>query len=183
MSDSNTITSAIDQLVALSAEPNNTAAGPAGNLTADLRLNNDGTVEVLRAAEPGHVVAPEGYNATGQVEQLNAEIARIEGELALGTFDAQGNRTGDKFVGREREVRAAQIASLRSSREYTMARGLQIAAQRAADSAAAERATAEQAAAFAFHGGNPAKAELLRNEIEQAEARALAEKIVRGRRG
>jgi hypothetical protein len=160
-----------------------TPTGPANNSTPDMRLNNDGTVEVLRASPAGGpVVVPEaGFSMAGQVEALNNEITRIEAELAEGVFGNKGNRTGDRFTDRDRDVRNAQLASLRSSREFQMLRGLQVADQRAADAAARERADAEAAAAGAFHQGSPEKAALLQKEIDAAEARRIAEAIVKGR--
>ena len=171
---------ALDQMIAASATA--TPSGPTNNTTNNMRLTPDGDVEVLsRAPDGGRVVAPEGFTAAGQVDALNTEIARIEAELAAGVFDAQGSRTGDQFTGRDRDVRNAQLASLRASREYTMLRGLALAEQRAADAAARERAEAESAAAFAFHQGSPEKAALLQKEIDAAEARRVADLIVKGR--
>jgi hypothetical protein len=178
----NDTASTIEAMIANSAA-STTTSGPGNNATPNMVLTPDGNVEITaRSNVESSIQVPDGYSAAGQIEALNNEIARIEGELAKGVFDANGNRTGDHFTGRERDLRTTQLTSLRASREFQMARGLQVASQRAANDAARERADAEQAASFAFHGGDPAKAELLRREIDAAEARALAEKIVRGRR-
>ena len=49
------------------------------------------------------------------------------------------------------------MASLQGSLDFAMARGVALTDQQNADTAARDRATAEQAAAFAYHQGNPTK--------------------------
>jgi hypothetical protein len=150
--------------------------------TSNMRLDGEGNLTIIgKPVAPAPLDVPANYSAAAEVESLSNQIHALEAELSDGIYDSKGNRTGDRFTGRDREVRETQLTSLRASVLFQMQRGFQLADQKGANEAAAQRAIAEQAAAQAFHGGNPERAELLRKEIDAAEARRVADLIVRGR--
>jgi hypothetical protein len=174
------IHSAIDSMVSQSAATSGIALA---QTTQNMQLGNDGTVSLIGpAVAPSQVDVPPNYSAVTDVHALAAEITRITNELSEGEFNSKGERVGDKFNGRDRDIRNAQLASLQGSLDYAMQRGLQLVDAQAAKTAERDRTMAEQVAAFEYHRGNPAKAEQLAREIEAAEARRVAEAIVSRRR-
>ena len=173
-----TNTAAIDQMVMASIAP------IGSNNTPDMRVGRDGTVtQIAPAASPGVVKDTVGLDLGGAVSGIDAEIARIEGELAEQRFDVKTGAPTLVREGKDRSDRETQLSSLRAARDYQLARNADLQAQRDAAASAKGTADREMAARHAFSQGNPDRAEALARAIADEEAREAARVIVAARRG
>jgi hypothetical protein len=184
---------AVDAVIdAVTANRNGPPAATAARPQPSMKYNTaTGVVEYFSEADarlaeqPADISTLDGSDLQYEQEALVAKLGVEIEKLNAYTHDpVTGAKVFKIAEGSEaRRVQEMQIAQLMGQAEYQQARFNEAIAAREAQGDANARAVDALAIANSWTGGSPRKAAILAEEVERAEARHIADAVIRAKLG